>query len=37
VTSLLAAKRYTTIVGYGLEESVAIAPLHGAVTYVDAG
>jgi hypothetical protein len=37
VTSLLAAERYTTIVGYGLEESVAIAPLHGAVTYVDAG
>ena len=37
VTSLLAAQRYTTIVGYGLEESVAVAPLDGAVRYVDAG
>jgi hypothetical protein len=36
VTSLLAADGYT-IVGYGLEEYAAIAPLDGAVTYVNAG
>ena len=34
VTSLLAAEGFTTIVGYGLEEHVAIAPLDGAVEYV---
>jgi hypothetical protein len=34
VTSLLAAEGYTTIVGYGLEEHAAIAPLDGAVEYV---
>ena len=33
VTSLLAAKGYDVIVGYGLEEHAAIAPLHGAVRY----
>ena len=37
VTSLLAAHGYTTIVGYGVEEHAAIAPLHGRVRYVDAG
>ena len=30
VTALLAAQGYTTIVGYGLEAPVAIAPLDGA-------
>jgi hypothetical protein len=34
VTSLLAAEGFTTVVGYGLEERVAIAPLDGAVRYV---
>jgi hypothetical protein len=34
VTSMLAAEGYDTIVGYGLEEYAAIAPLHGAVRYV---
>ncbi len=34
VTSMLAAEGYTTIVGYGLEEFAAIAPLRGAVRYV---
>jgi hypothetical protein len=37
VTSMLAAQGYTTIVGYGLEEHAAIAPLDGAVRYVAAG
>jgi hypothetical protein len=37
VTSLLAARGYTTIVGYGLEEHAAIEPLDGAVRYVAAG
>ena len=37
VTSLLAAEGYTTIVGYGVEEHAAIAPLDGRVRYVDAG
>jgi hypothetical protein len=37
VTSLLAAEGYTTIVGYGLEERVAIEPLDGAVRFVAAG
>jgi hypothetical protein len=37
VTSLLAARGYTTIVGYGLEEHASIAPLDGRVGYVDAG
>ena len=37
VTSLLAADGYTTIVGYGVEEHAAIAPLDGRVRYVDAG
>jgi hypothetical protein len=37
VTSLLAARGYDTIVGYGLEERSAIAPLDGRVHYVDAG
>ena len=36
VTSMLAAEGYDTIVGYGLEEHAAIAPLHGAVRYVAA-
>ena len=36
VTSMLAAAGYDTIVGYGLEEYAAIAPLHGAVRYVAA-
>jgi hypothetical protein len=34
VTSMLAAEGYDTIVGYGLEQHAAIAPLHGAVRYV---
>jgi hypothetical protein len=34
VTSMLAAEGYTTVVGHGLEEYAAIAPLHGAVRYV---
>jgi hypothetical protein len=34
VTSLLTAQGYETIVGYGLEEQAAIAPLDGAVRYV---
>jgi hypothetical protein len=34
VTTMLAAQGYTTIVGYGLEEHAAIAPLDGAVRYV---
>jgi hypothetical protein len=37
VTSLLAAKGYSTIVGYGLEHHAAIAPLDGRVRYVAAG
>jgi hypothetical protein len=36
VTSMLAAKGFTTIVGYGLEEHAAITPLHGAVRFVAA-
>jgi hypothetical protein len=36
VTSLLAAEGYTTIVGYGLAEHAAIAPLDGSVRYVAA-
>jgi hypothetical protein len=34
VTSFLAAQGYTTIVGYGLEEHAAVAPLGDAVAYV---
>ena len=34
-TTLLAAQGYTTIVGYDLNENAAIAPLDGAVRYVD--
>ena len=37
MTSLLAAKGYTTIVGYGLEAHASIAPLDGRVRYTDAG
>ena len=37
VTTLLAAEGYTTIVGYGLEERVAIAPFHGRLRHVVAG
>jgi hypothetical protein len=37
VTSLLAADGYTTIVGYGVEEHAAIAPLGDRVRYIDAG
>jgi hypothetical protein len=37
VTSLLAAKGYSTIVGYGLEHHAAVAPLDGRVRYVAAG
>ena len=36
VTTRLAAEGYTTIVGYGLEEYAAIAPLDGRVRYVAA-
>jgi len=37
VISRLAAQGYATIVGYGLEEHAAIAPLHGRLRYVAAG
>jgi hypothetical protein len=37
VTAFLAARGYTTIVGHGLVEHAAIAPLDGRVRYVDAG
>ena len=37
VTSRLAAEGYGSIVGFGLEEHAAIAPLAGRVRYVDAG
>jgi len=37
VTTLLAAEGYTTIVGYGLEDHVAIAPFHGRLHHVVAG
>jgi hypothetical protein len=37
VTSLLAAEGYDTIVGYGLEEHAAIAPLEGRLRYIAAG
>src|SRR5215218_4558745 len=37
VTTRLAAEDYATIIGYGLEEYAAIAPLHGRVRYVAAG
>jgi hypothetical protein len=37
VTARLAADGYTTIVGYGLDEHAAIAPLDGRLRYVDAG
>ena len=37
VTARLAADGYATIVGYGLEEHAAIAPLGGRVRYVGAG
>ena len=37
VTAFLAAEGYDTIVGYGLEEHAAIAPLDGRLRYVDAG
>ena len=36
VTARLAAEGYTTIVGYGLEEYAAIAPLGDRVRYVAA-
>jgi len=34
VTSRLAAEGYTTVVGYGVNEHAAIAPLDGAVRFV---
>jgi hypothetical protein len=34
VTSMLAARGYDAIVGYGLDERAAIAPLGGAVRFV---
>jgi hypothetical protein len=34
VTARLAAEGYATVVGYGLEEHAAIAPLHGRLRYV---
>jgi hypothetical protein len=34
VTSRLAAEDYTTVVGYGLEDHAAIAPLDGRLRYV---
>lgn len=34
VTSRLAAEGYTTLVGYGLNEHAAIAPLDGRVRYL---
>jgi len=37
VTTLLAAEGYTTIVGYGIEDRVAIAPFHGRLRHVVAG
>ena len=37
VTALLAAEGYDTIVGYGLEEHAAIAPLDGRVRYIANG
>jgi hypothetical protein len=37
VTAMLAARGYTTIVGYGLEERTSIAPLDGRVRYTAAG
>jgi hypothetical protein len=37
VTSLLAAKGYDTVVGYGLEEHAAIEPLDGRLRYIAAG
>jgi hypothetical protein len=37
VTSRLAAEGYTTVIGYGLEEYAAIAPLGGRVRHIDAG
>ena len=37
VTARLAAEEYATVVGYGLEAHVAIAPLDGRLRYVDAG
>jgi hypothetical protein len=37
VTTLLAAEGYTTIVGYGIEDHVAIAPFHGRLTHVVGG
>jgi hypothetical protein len=36
VTSLLAADGFDRIVGYGLEEYAAIAPLDGAIRYENA-
>lgn len=36
VTARLAAEGYATIVGYGLEEYTAIAPLDGRVRYIEA-
>ena len=36
VTARLAAEGYATIVGYGLEEHAAIAPLGGRVRYIKA-
>jgi hypothetical protein len=36
VTTRLAAEGYTTIVGHGLNEHAAIAPLDGAIRYVAA-
>lgn len=34
VTAMLAAQGYDIVVGYGLEEHAAIAPLDGAVRYI---
>jgi len=37
VTARLAAEGYGTLVGFGIDERVAIAPLRDRVRYVDAG
>jgi hypothetical protein len=34
VTSRLAAEGYAAVVGYGLEDRAAIAPLHGRLRYI---
>jgi len=37
VTARLAAEGYATIVGYGLDEHAAVAPLDGRLRYIRAG